>query len=250
MCTCNNKNKLKINIVKICLCFLSIISIYLTTKNHLMFSNGLVNTFVLLVSLVFLGFNSIRYIKKAEHKSIFYLAVADIVALLFILRAYTMIADSNYIIVRAFLFIILVVIGLWIVWEAKKIKKKFILYLVVSLLTVIIGFAGVYQAIYFEYFPYDQEALKIEQEMSYEQVIMPLDFIYYSADNLFGTDISDVRINYIDDTEYLEDNSVKARHVNKNAGAKFAIQLIKIFALGESLLFIIYISIIVLGVDD
>lgn len=135
-------------------------------------------------------------------------------------------------------------------WEAKKNKKKFILYLIISLLTVIIGFAGVFQAIYFEYFPYDQEALKIEQEMSFGQVIMPLDFIYYSADNLFGTDISDVSINYIDDTEYLQEDSIKARYADKNVGAKFAIQLTKIFSLGESLLFIIYISIIVLGGED
>lgn len=95
---CIYYNKSKINIVKFCLCLISIISIYLTTNIYLLFSNGLVNTFVLLVNLIFLGVNAIRYIKKAEHKSIFYLVVADIVALMFILRAYAMIVDSKYII--------------------------------------------------------------------------------------------------------------------------------------------------------
>lgn len=77
--------------------------------------------------------------------------------------------------------------------------------------------------------------------------MLPIDFIYYSSDNLFGTDLSDVSINYIDYMDYQDTDNIESKYLDKSEEAAFSIQLIKIMSLAESLLFILYISIIVLG---
>lgn len=79
---------------------------------------------------------------------------------------------------------------------------------------------------------------------------MPCDFIYYSADTLFGTDISDVSIRYIDYMDLRDQNNIVSRYADQYEKGQIIPQIIKLLSLSESVLFIVYISIIVLGAEE
>lgn len=152
---------------------------------------------------------------------------------------------------RAIIFITVVIIGLVIVWKVKtKFPVKFNIYLIFSLITVIINFGGFYNSIYSINFQYDLGGFKIDQSMSDERVVMPKDFIYYSADAFFGTDLSDVSLKYIDPNVFLDENNVASYHLDKYDGANVNIEILKITSMIESILFLVYISIIVLNAKE
>lgn len=138
--------------------------------------------------------------------------------------------------IRAVLFLSTAALGLIVVWIAKtRMVKNFSAYLMLSLLTVILNFGGFYESLYSMYFRYDLEAFKIEQGMSYSQSIMPIDFIYYSGDAFFGTDISDVRIKYIDYIELSNKESKMSKHIDKYESATKIVQIAKLVSFLESM---------------
>ncbi|MFO1443260.1 hypothetical protein KDN24_08530 [Bacillus sp. Bva_UNVM-123] len=211
---------------------------------------GYVNTLFLLFGVISISFFLIREYLKYQKISIIYVIGINVIALINFLGSPGVIFGICLLWIRFIIFLIPVVLGLFIVWKAKtKIVKHFHTYLILSLFTVILNFGGLYESLYSMYFPYGQENFKIDQEMSWSQVVMPIDFIYYSSDAFFGTNISDVSIKYIDYMELHNDESIMANHKDKYEGAINIIQIAKILSLLESILFIVYISIIVMGAE-
>jgi len=192
----------------------------------------------------------VEYIKSRKISKVYLVAINAISMANFLLSD-GVTFNTGYLIFRAVLFMVVVVVGLVVVWIAKKhFKKHFVGYLILSLWTVVLNFGGFYEALYSISFPYGQESFKIDQNMSWSQVVMPVDFIYYSADAFFGTDISDVSIKYLDYMELLNEDSIVTKHVDKYDIAIQTIQIAKMFSVIESVLFIVYISIIVMSAEN
>lgn len=214
------------------------------------FNEKYVNTAFLLLGVGLLIALLINDCKKTQKISKIYLIGINIISLINFFGAYNIILPMYLLLIRGVLFSIVLVLGLVVVWRAKtKIAGKFTPYLIVSLFTVILNFGGLYESLYSMYFPYGQEGLKIDQGMTYSQAAMPIDFIYYSADAFFGTDISDVSIKYIDYMKWYDKENSEAINIDKYEGARITIQIIKILSLFESMLFIIYISIVVMSAE-
>lgn len=210
-----------------------------------------INTGFLIFGVGTLFFFLVKECKKTKQISIVYLFGVNVISLINFLWSYNIIFNSYLLWIRAILFLAVVISGLIIAWKGKKgLEQQFIGYLIISLLTVVLNFGGFYEALYSMYFPYELEGFKIEQEMSYSQAITPMDFIYYSGDAFFGTDISDVRIRYIDYTQLNNQESIMSKYVDKYESATKIIQLAKLVSFIESILFIVYISILVMGVDS
>lgn len=203
-----------------------------------------------LVAVVTMCVLLIRNYKETDNISRVYLLGINLISLINLIGTDISFLGITELIVRGIVFLGAVLLELIIVWIAKnQEEKKFLFYLIVSLLAVVINFGGVYQSLYSMYFPYGQEGLKIDQGMEYEQAIMSIDFIYYSADNFFGTDISDVSIKYIDYMKWYEEGTMEAIYIDKYDGAICAIQITKFLALLESTLFLVYISMIIMNVQ-
>lgn len=214
------------------------------------FNEKYVNTAFLLFGVGFLITLLICNCKKTKKISKIYLIGINIISVINFLWSSDIILPMYLLIIRGILFLIVLVLGLVVVWRAKtRLAEKFIPYLIVSLLTVILNFGGIYESLYSMYFPYGQEGLEIDQSMTYSQAVMPIDFIYYSADAFFGTDISNVSIKYIDYTKWYDKENLEAIHIDKYEGAQITIQIIKMLSLVESMLFIIYISIVVMSAE-
>ena len=189
------------------------------------------------------------YRKKRNIPMIYLLGIVEIACVNF-WNSDDVIFPAVCLLIRGILFLIVVVSGVVAIWLIKtRLRKNFFRYLIISLSMVIVGFAGIYGSLYSVYFPYGYEALEIAQGMSWGQVVMPCDFIYYSTDTLFGTDISDVSIRYVDYLELQNSDNIMSKHVDKYEGGKIVTQIAKFLSISESILFIIYISIIVVGVE-
>lgn len=204
--------------------------------------SGIINTTILLLSLLWL---------KNKSHILGTLIFINVICISNILTSSKVAYCKYLLIIRAIVFIIFLVWGLRAVWIAKKSKlKKFNCYLLLSLIAVVISLGGLYHSLYELCFPDGLEALKIEQEMSYSQALMPEDFIFYSADAFFGTSISDVKIKYIDEAKLYDDQGAQVNNMSMLKYAKIIIQFVKVISLLESILFLIYISIIVMNVED
>lgn len=212
------------------------------------FGEKFIRTAFFIVAFVTMCVLLIRNYKETDNISRVYLLGINLISLINLIGTDISLFGIIELIIRGIVFLGAVLLELIIVWIAKnKEEKKFLFYLIVSLLAVVINFGGVYQSLYSMYFPYGQEGLKIDQGMEYKQAIMSIDFIYYSADNFFGTDISDVSIKYIDYMKWYEEDAMEAIHIDKYDGAICAIQITKFFALLESTLFLVYISMIIMN---
>lgn len=242
------RNWIKREKIKLLIVLVVVINILALIPTY--FNEKYVNTAFLVLSVGFLSILLIRDCKRTKKISKIYLIGINSISLINFLGSYDIVFPMGLLWVRVILFLIVAVLGLVVVLRAKiKIVEKFTPYLIVSLLTVILNFGGLYQSLYSMYSPYGQEGLEIDQSMSYSQAVMPIDFIYYSADAFFGTDISDVSIKYIDYMKWYDENSMEAIHLDKYEGAIMTIQIIKMLSLFESVLFLVYISIIVMGAE-
>lgn len=196
---------------------------------------------------IFGGLIIINY-KLTQRISKTYLVGIIFISLINFYESKDVIFSEELLYVRAGLFLAVVSLGLWVVWIARtKIIEGFMKYLAISLLMVVLNFGGFYESLYSIYFPYGQEGFSIDQGMTYSQAVMPMDFIYYSADTFFGTDISDVRINYIDYMRGYDESSQEKKYIEKYEGAELTNRIIKISSLLESIIYLVYISIIVMG---
>lgn len=213
--------------------------------------NGIINTVIFSVSTISITISIIRNYKKSKEISNIYLIGINIVSIICFFNFSHMSFHISILLIRAVSFTILVILGLWVVLKAKVIGiKKFNKYFLISLFTVILNFGGIYESLYSMYFPTDQACFKIDQELSYKRVVTNFDFVYYSADAFFGTEISDVKIKYIDYTDYFEKEKVISHYPQNHDKAMVVISIAKMFSLSESILFIIYISMIVMNINS
>lgn len=227
---------------------LLIVNIFVLVPTY--FVEKYINTACLLFGVGLLSVLLFKDSQKTQRISKIYLIGINTIAMINFLLSYNVVFPIYLLLIRTILFLVVVIFGLIVVWRAKtRIAEKFIPYLVISLLTVVLNFGGLYESLYSMYSPYGQEGLEIDQGMTYAQAIMPLDFIYYSADAFFGTDLSDVSIKYIDYTKWYDEDNIEAVHIDKYNGAKITIQIIKMLSLFESMLFIVYISIVVMSAE-
>ncbi|WP_252244442.1 MULTISPECIES: hypothetical protein [unclassified Clostridium] len=127
----------------------------------------------------------------------------------------------------------------------KEFRKNFIKYLLLSIFTVVISFAGIYSSLYDMYFPYGYENFKIDQKMNYSRVVTPTDFIYYSADCFFGRSVSYVKIPIPDYTDVQDDRKVAHNYPKMYSNVELVYTAVRIFSMLEAILFVVYISIIV-----
>ena len=65
----------------------------------------------------------------------------------------------------------------------------------------------------------------------------------------FGTDLSDVSLRYNDHNDLLDKNNVASYYVDKYSVANITIDIVKISSMLESILFLVYISIIDLNTE-
>lgn len=141
--------------------------------------------------------------------------------------------------ILAMIFAFLVTFALKLVWDAFRVKKGWVVTLILALSLIHITFASLYSSFYAMYSSKNLRCFEINENMSYSQSLLMEDFLYYSGDMLFGTSLSNVRIKYID-IDQLEDDQVpfwpKADDV---------IHIVKLVSLFESVVFIIYIGIII-----
>lgn len=204
------------------------------------------------ISVGIIGICIWKEYKKEYKLSKLYLISINIIAMIHLFRSDGISFKAGFLLnMRSVFFFLLIILGGICVWIARrKFRKEFTIYLIISLWTVILNFGGFYHSLYSMYDSNGQEIFKIEQGMSWKQSVMPLDFIYYSADCFFGTDISDVRINYIDYMDLYDQDNVIHYHKDTYKNAERVMQLAKIASVFESILFLVYISIIILGIEE
>lgn len=205
------------------------------------------NMLSLVLSSVLISILLYREYKNSGKLSIIYIVGINFIVMTDFLRSSGLLFNFYLLFTRAIVYLALIALGIIIVWIARTFKKNFIKYLLLSLFMIIFNFGGLYGTLYSLYSPYGQESFEIDQKMSYSQAIMPLDFIYYSSDVFFGTNISDVKIKYIDYLDGYNEESIVSKHIDKYEGASLIIQITKMLSLFESVLFIVYISIIVMS---
>lgn len=223
---------------------------YITSWSSLKSSDGKANTVCFLLSSIIMFILLFRYYVQRKRFSMACLIGINIISIVYYFGSSYMFISISLLWIRAIIYFTYVILGLVVIWKSRKnLKKYFTQYLILSLVTVILSFSGIYDSLYSMYFRHGQESFKIDQDVSYEQAVMSLDFIYYSTDCFFGTDISDVQINYIDYRGYQDKNNIMSRYVDEASWAMRVVDLSKILSTGEALLFIIYISIIVMGIE-
>lgn len=208
-----------------------------------------INTPIYVISIIFLLIGVYKTYQRVGGFSLIYLAGINAVSLINILEGNILLRDIFQLWFKAISFIAVAILGLFILWKAKtKLLENFNLYLIISLITVILNFGGFYLSLYSMYYPYELQGFKIEQEMSYSQAVMPVDFLYYSADAFFGTDISDVSLRY-NDYMNLTGDTIASKYKDKYEDANTTISIAKFVSIVESILFLVYISIIVLNAE-
>lgn len=219
---------------------------------------NLIITFNLIITSIILFKISIQEFNKHQKSSLGYIVIYIVFMWLNIMKVDGIIFQIYYykhvnilLFLRAITYVAFICLGVHIVWKSRKLfKNQFMIYLIISIIMVIIGFAGFYQALYSMYFCFDLEPLSINQGMSYEQVLLSKDFIYYSIDCFFNIDISNVDINYID----ISESSKILQNPNKSNinidSAMYVVDITKIASLVELIIFIVYFSIIILGSND
>ena len=150
--------------------------------------------------------------------------------------------SANILIVGSILFLVLIIVALYLTWNGFRAKQKCVLTILICLSMIYITFASLYSSLYSMYSPRGMECFKIEQGMSWEQVLLAEDFLYYSGDMMFGTSLSDVSINYIDYYEFQEGNP-ELEYLEQ---ADIIIHVAKVFSMFETIVFIVYIGIIII----
>ncbi|KLU57056.1 hypothetical protein EL84_07340 [Paenibacillus sp. VT-400] len=228
--------------------FSSLICRYFLIENYWIMAN-FVNTPIYVTSIILLLIGLYKNYRVVNKFSLIYLFGINAVSLINILEGNILLRDILQLWFKAISFIAIVILGLILLWKAKtKLLENFNLYLIISLITVILNFGGFYLSLYSMYYPYELQGFKIEQNMSYSQAVMPIDFLYYSADAFFGTDVSDVSLRY-NDYMNLTGDTLASKYKDKYEDANFTISIAKFASIVESILFLVYISIIVLNAE-
>lgn len=188
--------------------------------------------------MILMSFAGYRWIKEKK------ISFLNFIAIICLELVYLKVNDGEFytpiiLSILAVIFTFLVVLALRLVWDAFRVKKGWPVTLILALALIHITFASLYSTFYAMYSSKDLECFEIEEKMSYRQALLKEDFLYYSGDMLFGTSLSNVQIKYID-TYQLDDDQLPFWPKADNV-----IQIVKVISLIESVVFVIYIGIII-----
>lgn len=139
-----------------------------------------------------------------------------------------------------FAIIILVAIGL--TGCVFKAGQRFPWMFAVCLIMIWVTYASFYTTIDSMYSTRGMGCFKLDQGMPYEQMLLAEDYLYYSGDMLLGTELSDVKIDYIDFGDF-KGNDLRNPYREQ---ADRMIKIAKVASLSETLVFVVYIGIIII----
>lgn len=212
-----------------------LISVLLERQLHIYYKLLYVFSFIGILTYILLNYRRDYIIKKSING-----VLVGVLNIIIILDLYMYIRSSIidwFLFLKILLYVLIIGINVHMVFVAKrKFRKKFIRYLELSIITVVISFAGIYSALYNMYFPYGYEIFKIDQKLNYSRVVMNSDFIYYSADCFFGRSVSYVKISTPDYTDVQDDKSVAHNHPEKFHNVELVYTAIRFFSMVEAML--------------
>ncbi|WP_055669750.1 hypothetical protein [Desnuesiella massiliensis] len=221
-----------------------LISVSLERKFNIYYKFLYAFSFTIIVIYILLNYK-INYSKNKRING-FLVFILNIIIMLDLYRYTRASVIDWFLCIEVLLYLVVVSVGVHMVYIAKKeFRKNFIKYLLLSIFTVVISFAGIYLSLYDMYFPYGYENFKIDQKMNYSRVVMPTDFIYYSADCFFGRSVSYVKISTPDYTDVQDDKKVAHNYPEMYHNVELVYTAVRIFSMLEAILFVVYISIIV-----
>jgi hypothetical protein len=200
--------------------------------------------FIIIVISILLNYK-INYSKNTRINGVL-IFILNIIIMLDLYRYTNSSVFKCFIYIKILLYIVVVIVAIHMVYIVKKeFQKNFIKYLLLSIFTVVISFAGIYSSLYDMYFPYGYENFKIDQKMNYSPAVMSTDFIYYSADCFFGRSVSHVKISIPDYTDVQDDRTFAHKYPEMYDNVESVYNTVRFFSMIEAILFVVYISIIV-----
>lgn len=140
------------------------------------------------------------------------------------------------------MFAIIILVALGLTWCIFKARQKFPWMFAVCLIMIWVTYASFYSTIDSMYSTRGMGCFKLDQGMPYEQMLLAEDYLYYSGDMLLGTELSDVKIDYIDFLNFKE-NDPRSLYCEQ---ADRMIKIAKVASLSETLVFVVYIGIIII----
>lgn len=140
------------------------------------------------------------------------------------------------------MFAIIILVALGLTWCIFKAGQRFPWMFAVCLIMIWVTYASFYSTIDSMYSIRGMGCFKLDQGMSYEQRPLAEDYLYYSGDMLLGTELSDVKIDYIDFLNFKE-NDPRSPYCEQ---ADRVIKIAKAASLSETLVFVVYIGIIII----
>lgn len=184
---------------------------------------------------------------KSGNVSLVYLFAMNLLALIHVLADDGIIFDFLCQCIQVISYLIVLVVGLIFVWIMKyDLKRKFIRSLLITIATIIISYGGLYTTLYSMYFGYGLECFEIDTGMEYSEAALSEDFIFYSADACFGTNLSNITIRYFD---YSSEELQTSEYKEKFDGSYNVMRVAKWASLSETIVFAVYISMIIVGYD-
>ncbi len=218
--------------------------------------------FIILYTITMIYIFYLLYLIYSNRINIFSIVfiIAFSILLLINQSKYTF-SNTVFLLIAGVLHFIIALCSLHLIYHSKRqnnnlTRNNIIIFLLLILMTIT-NFSSIYSSLQYIGLPDMQHLFEIDNGIEGDVFPMGLDFFYYSSDTFFGTNISNVKINYLDYTDINE--QINNRHYNEKR--KFEIQskfnltsvlleLVKIISLLESLSFLLFISIIVLNLPD
>lgn len=168
-------------------------------------------------------------------------------------------SNTIFLLVSGALHFIIVLCSLHLIYRSKihnkNLTKKYIVIFLLLISIVISNYSVIYSSLQYVGLSDHQHLFEIDNGISEEVFPMAFDFLYYSSDTFFGTNISNVKINYLNYTDINEEISNYSEERKIEIQSTFnltsvLLQIVKIVSLLESLSFLLFISIIVLNIPN
>lgn len=203
-----------------------------------------ISFFIIIICI--LGAYKVYYSKNKKFNR-FLIVVLNIIILID-LYMYTIARTIGWFLwIKVILYLGLVIVCIHMIYIAKReFRQRFVKYLLLNIFTVIISFAGIYSSLYDMYFPYGYKNFIMDQKLNYARIVTSTDFIFYSSDCFFGRNVSYVKMPTPDYTEVQDDKNIAHSYPEMYDKVKFVYMIGRLFSMLEAVLFVVYISIIVL----
>lgn len=188
-----------------------------------------------------------KYYIKTKGFSRILMVIHSCVILLYLYIIDRSMFDILFFSVFALFCLIGVVFGGGIVYNTKKFfPNRLIEALLCSFVIVIISFAGIYSSLYTMFFSQGYEVLIIDNHVSSAEALLNKDFLYYSADRFFGTNISNVSVGYLDYLDLHNSKKAMSLYPDSFSSAEFICSLVKFLSFLEYMFFLLYISLFIM----